>query len=64
MTFTIHASRDGHIVQTMRIDVTTAIERAQLLRRSGWQVHITDSRGERFQPQQFDRLVAEEKISP
>ena len=58
MTFTIHASKDGNLSQTMRIDAATAVRRAEVLLLSGFQVHITDSQGSRYQPEDFHRLSA------
>jgi hypothetical protein len=42
MTFAIHASKDGHITQTLRIDPEVAVAKARDLLGRGWEVHITD----------------------
>jgi hypothetical protein len=41
MTYTIHASRGGQSVVTIRISPDAAIDKARLLERLGWRVHIT-----------------------
>lgn len=56
MTFTIHASKNGQSVVTVRITPVVAIEKARALENSGWQVHITDSAGHPFDASNFDRL--------
>jgi hypothetical protein len=45
MTFTIHASKNGQSVVTVRITPVVAVESARVLENLGWQVHITDSAG-------------------
>jgi len=57
MTFTIHASRDGQSVVTIRISPVAAVDKAVMLERLGWQVHITDSAGHQFGPSDFDQLL-------
>jgi len=57
MTYAIHASRNGHSVVTIRISPISAVDKARLLERLDWQVHITDSAGHEFNPQDFDRLL-------
>ena len=57
MTYAIHASRNGHRVVTIRISPISAVDKARLLERLDWQVHITDSVGYQFDPQDFDRLL-------
>jgi hypothetical protein len=56
MTFTIHASKNGQSVVTVRITPVVAVEKARVLESLGWQVHITDSAGHQFDPLDFDRL--------
>jgi hypothetical protein len=56
MTFTIHASKNGQSVVTVRISPAVAVDRARVLEGLGWQVHITDSAGHQFDPSDFDRL--------
>ena len=57
MTYAIHASRNGHSVVTIRISPISVVDKARLLERLDWQVHITDSAGHQFDPQDFDRLL-------
>ena len=56
MTFTIHASKNGQSVVTVRITPVVAVEKARVLESLGWQVHITDLAGHQFDPLDFDRL--------
>jgi hypothetical protein len=56
MTFTIHASKNGQSVMTVRIGPAVAVDRARVLESLGWRVHVTDSVGHRFDPSEFDRL--------
>jgi hypothetical protein len=56
MTFTIHASKNGQSVVTVRISPTVAVDKARVLESLGWQVHVTDSAGQQFDPSDFDRL--------
>ena len=58
MTYAIHASRDGQSVVTIRISPTVAVDKARALEQLGWQVHVTDSAGHQFDPQDFDRLLS------
>jgi hypothetical protein len=57
MTYAIHASRNGQSVVTIRINLIAAVDKARLLERLDWQVHITDSAGHQFDPLDFDRLL-------
>ena len=57
MTYAIHASRDGQSVSTIRISPIAAIDKARLLERLGWRVHITDSAGRQFGPSDFYQLL-------
>ena len=56
MTFTIHASKNGEIVATVRIGPAVAVDKARVLEKLGWQVHVTDSAGRQFNPSDFNRL--------
>jgi len=57
MTYAIHASRSGQSVVTIRISSIAAVDKARLLERLDWQVHITDPAGHQFAPPDFDRLL-------
>jgi hypothetical protein len=48
MAFTIHASKDGRIIQTLRLDARVAAEKARALFKQGWDVHVTDQAGRRY----------------
>jgi len=50
MTYAIHASRGGQSVVTIRISPVAAVDKARLLERLGWRVHITDPAGHQFGP--------------
>jgi len=58
MTFTIHASKDGHMTQTLRIDPEVAVAKARALLDTGWEVHITDQADQRYRAEAFDRLCS------
>jgi hypothetical protein len=57
MTFTIHASKDGHLVQTLRLKPQAEVSKARSLNRAGWEVHITNSQGATFSPPMFGELL-------
>jgi hypothetical protein len=48
MAFTIHASKDGCIMQTLRLGAPVAAEKARALFKQGWDVHVTDQAGRRY----------------
>jgi hypothetical protein len=58
MTFTIHARKNDQCIVTVRISAAVAIDKARVLQKLGWQVHVTDSSGHRFDPPDFDRLLS------
>jgi hypothetical protein len=66
MTFTIHASKNGQRIVTVRISPAVAVDKARGLESLGWQVHITDSAGHQFDPTDFDRLssLADQPAQP
>jgi hypothetical protein len=57
MTFTIHASKDGHLVQTLRLKPQAAVSKARSLNKAGWEVYITDVEGASFSPPMFGELL-------
>lgn len=57
MTYAIHASKNGQSVVTVRISPIAAVEKARLLDRGGWRVHITDSAGHQFAPSDSEQLL-------
>jgi hypothetical protein len=57
MTYAIHASRGVQSVVTIRINPVAAVDKARLLERLGWRVHITDLAGYQFGPSDFYRLL-------
>ena len=56
MAFTIHASKDGHIIQTLRLGTQVTAEKARALFDQGWDVHVTDQAGRRYSFDAPDRL--------
>jgi hypothetical protein len=48
MAFTIHASKDGCVMQTLRLGARVAAEKARALFKQGWDVHVTDQVGRRY----------------
>jgi hypothetical protein len=48
MAFTIHAFKDGHVRQTLRLGARVAAEKARALFNQGWKVHVTDQAGRRY----------------
>ena len=57
MTFTIHASKDGHLIQTLRLKPQAAVSMARSLSKAGWEVHITNTQGASYSLQTFDELL-------
>jgi hypothetical protein len=47
----------GQSVVTVRISPIAAVDKARLLERLDWRVHITNSAGHRFDSPDFDRLL-------
>lgn len=67
MAFTIHASKDGHVMQTLRLGARVAAEKARALFKQGWDVHVTDQAGRRYSfdaPEGLAPLNAEEAPPP
>jgi hypothetical protein len=56
MTFTIHARKNNRSIVTVRISPAVAVDKARMLEKLGWQVHVTDSSGCQFDPSDFDQL--------
>ena len=58
MTFSIHASKNGQSVVTVRISPETTVDKARRLESLGWQVHIKDSVGRQFGVSEFYRFLS------
>jgi hypothetical protein len=56
MTLTIHARKNDQSIVTVRISPAVAVDKARMLEKLGWQVHVTDSSGCQFDPSDFDQL--------
>ena len=63
LTYAIHASKNGQSVVTIRITPIAAVDKARLLERLGWQVHITDSAGYHFDSLDFNRLSLMDRVT-
>ncbi len=59
--FTIHASKDGESLHTVRLGPTITIAKARELLKSGWQVHVTDADGRQYGPDKFDEILRFER---
>ena len=57
--FTVHSSKDGKTVQTVRLSPVTIVAKAIALHSEGWQVYITDAHGRQFDPADFDQVLGE-----
>jgi hypothetical protein len=57
VTFTVHASRGGDVVVTVRLSVVVAIAKGQSLLEEGWDVFIIGPEDIRYTPPEFDRLL-------
>jgi hypothetical protein len=55
--FTVHWSKDDGCDETHRINPVVAVAKARQLEASGYRVCITDRRGRRFTPCEFDQLL-------
>lgn len=62
MTFTIHASKDGHLVQTWRLQPQAAVAKARGWTETGWDARITDHGGNSYLPWMFDELLQGESV--
>jgi hypothetical protein len=54
MTFTIHASKHGEIIESHRTSPEIAVAQARMLDMAGWQVQITDRASKQYPPEEFD----------
>ena len=62
--FTIHASKDNETIETQGKSPTLAVAEANMLHKSGWKVHITDSSGRRYGPVRFTELLSFDRKPP
>jgi hypothetical protein len=58
VAFIVHASRGEEATTTVRLNAVVAIAKGQSLAEEGWQVFITAPDGIRYDPSDFDRLLA------
>ena len=62
--FTIHASKDGDLIETQDMSPTLTVARANTLHKTGWHVHIRDSNGRRYGPTRFDEILSFDRKPP
>lgn len=62
--FTIHASKDGQSVTTVRLGPTITVAKARELAKYGWDVHITDAEGHRYGADRFAELLRFDRKPP
>ena len=58
MTFIVHASKGEEATTTIRLSVVVAIAKGRALAEEGWQVFIMTPDGARYDPSEFDKLLA------
>jgi hypothetical protein len=62
--FSIHASKDGQMVSTVRIGPTITVAKARTLLDEGWQVHVTDENGHQYGPEKLHQLLSFDRKLP
>jgi hypothetical protein len=62
--YTIHATKDGETVATVRIGPTITVAKARTLMKQGWQVHVTDGKGQQCGPEKLDHLLSFDPSGP
>jgi hypothetical protein len=63
-TYTIHATKDGETVTTVRIGPTITVAKARTLLKEGWNVRVTDGEGHQYGPGRLDRLLSFDRRGP
>jgi hypothetical protein len=58
MNFTIRASKDGEIIEVVRIGPTATVAKARGLFKIGWMVQVIDEDGSVYAPSEFDQLLS------
>jgi len=64
VTFTVNASKGEHTALTMRLSSAGAIAKARSLLDEGWQVVVIGPDGIRYEPSDFDKLLAAYSPAP
>ena len=59
--FSIHASKDGQSVTTVRIGLAATVAKAEALLQSGWQVQVTDAAGRQYGYGRFDAMLRDDR---
>lgn len=62
MPFTIYAFKEDQAIQTLRLDQRSAADKGRALLRRGWEVHLTDQSGRRYQFDANQRLELSEPV--
>lgn len=62
--FTIHASKDGNWIETQEPSPTMAVANANMLHKSGWDVHVTDFHGRRYGPTRLNEILSFDRKAP
>jgi hypothetical protein len=62
--FTIEASKKGNWIETKDLSPTLAVAKANILQKTGWDVHITDSYGRRYGPSRFHEVLSFDRKPP
>ena len=60
--FSIHATKGGQSMTTVRIGPTVTVAKARALQKDGWQVHVTDAMGKHYEAAQLDQLLTFDHI--
>jgi hypothetical protein len=58
VTFVVHASRGEDVATTVRLSVVVAIAKGLSFVEDGWEVFIVGPDGVRYDPPEFEKLLA------
>jgi hypothetical protein len=64
VTFFVQASKGETVVTTARLSAVIAVAKGRSLLAEGWDVFITGPDGARYDPAEFDRLLARRPKAP
>lgn len=62
--YTIHATKDGETVTTVRIGPTITVAKARTLIKEGWSVYVTDGEGRKHGQERLDQLLRFDRRGP
>jgi hypothetical protein len=63
-SFTIHATKDGEIVESVRTSPTLAHAHARMLIKAGWQVRVTDFYSRKYGADGIDEILSFDRKPP